>query len=442
MTTLRTAEVLAVVGLGLPLGLTGLLGAVSLLRKRWPEGATRFLAVTAILASLGAFVTAWVLLGGDRATVPVGEWFGVEHAGFQVGLLLDPLSLAFSSATLAITLVVVNFSSKYLHREPGFQRFFFLLAMFVSGMLLVVLAASVEALAAGWELMGLASALLVGFFHERAAPVHAALHVFTVYRIGDAAMLSAALLVHHALGGGTLLTASGEIAEGLGDGEATAIGLLLVVAAAGKCAQLPFSGWLPRAMEGPTASSAVFYGALSIHAGAYLMLRVAPLLEASPLMRGVLAALGLATAFYATLVGRVQTDIKTSLSYASLTQIGIILAEIAFGLTTLAVIHMLGHACLRLLEFLRSPSLLLDFQDLRDAMGGSPPPPGAHLRRIVPPAAERWLYRLALERGYLDGLLDRYVVSPLLRLLARLDRLERRWCTWVAGRSRDGGGHG
>ncbi|MFY0579836.1 proton-conducting transporter membrane subunit [Cystobacter fuscus] len=122
-------------------------------------------------------------------------------------------------------------------------------------------------------------------------------------------------------------------------GPATALGLCLMLAAMGKSAQLPFSNWLPRAMEGPTPSSALFYGALSVHAGVYLLLRVAPLLQRSAVASGVLVVVGLLTAVHATLVWRVQTDVKSSLAYGVLTQVGLMFAEVGLGLYRLALVH-------------------------------------------------------------------------------------------------------
>ena len=130
------------------------------------------------------------------------------------------------------------------------------------------------------------------------------------------------------------------------------VGLLLVDRGRGKSALVPFSGWLPRAMEGPTPSSAVFYGALSVHLGAFLLLRVSPLLDISTTLCVVIVILGLATAVLAYLACRVQTDIKAALSFASLAQVGIIVAEIGVGFRYVALVHLLGHACMRTLQFI------------------------------------------------------------------------------------------
>jgi NAD(P)H-quinone oxidoreductase subunit 5 len=213
--------------------------------------------------------------------------------------------------------------------------------------------------------------------------------------------------------------------------------LLLVVAAAGKSALVPFSGWLPRAMEGPTPTSAIFYGALSVHLGAFLLLRIGSLIESSLLLATVVVVLGLATAFYAYLIGSVQTDVKAVLSFASLVQVGLIVAEIGFGLRYIALVHLLGNACLRTLQFIRAPSLLSDYHQLENAMGHELPS-GAGPVDTAPARLQLWLYRFATERGYLDAILCASIVSPFVRLFLWFDKLERRWTNFLIGqRARD-----
>ena len=152
--------------------------------------------------------------------------------------------------------------------------------------------------------------------------------------------------------------------------QALFVGILLLIAAAGKSALIPFSGWLPRAMEGPTPSSAVFYGALSVHLGTFLLLRVGPVLDASPVLSAAVVILGFSSAVYGVLVGRVQSDVKTALAFASLTQVGIITAEIGLGFRYIPLIHIIGHACLRTLQLVRAPTLLHDYHLLENAIGG------------------------------------------------------------------------
>ena len=224
-----------------------------------------------------------------------GAWSTSHEGGIAIEFLVDRLSLAFAALSAAIAGVVSAFSNRYLHREPGYNRYFVLLAMFVTGMLLIALAGNVAVLFVGWEFVGLSSALLVAFFHERPAAVANAFRVFSVYRISDAAMLAAAVLLRHVAGTDSLSLLFGSGAgttSALTGTNATIIAVLLIVAVAGKSALLPFSSWLPRAMEGPTPSSAVYYGSLSIHAGCFLLLRAAPLLEQAPVARLLAGVLG------------------------------------------------------------------------------------------------------------------------------------------------------
>src|SRR5207253_1796235 len=348
------------------------------------------------------------------------------------------LSVPFAILSYALSGTIGAFASRYLHRERGFNRFFMFYTLFLLGMVVTSLAGTIETLFAGWELVGLSSALLVAYFQERPAPARNGLRVWVVYRVSDAGLLLAAIAMHHLSGAGDFeqLLGAGPWPEGqaaLGGGTALLIGLLLLVAAAGKSALIPFSGWLPRAMEGPTPSSAIFYGALSVHLGAFLLLRVSPILDASPELAAVVVVLGLLTALYAWLAGSVQTDIKSALAFASLVQVGLIVAEIGLGLRYIALVHLLGNACLRTLQFIRAPTLLHDYHLLENALGDHPPRPGAPLSRVTPGRLRLWLYRFALERGYLDALLNLCVIGPFVRLFQMCDRFERRWTDFLTG---------
>ncbi len=387
--------------------------------------------VTGLFASL-AILGIMLWTGTRHVPVDLVTWVSIPHYHFAVKLMFDRLSVPFVILTFVLCGTISAFASRYLHRERGFNRFHVLYSFFVLGMVTASLAGTIETLFAGWELVGLSSALLVAFHLERAAPVRNGLRVWTVYRISDAALLIAAVVMHHLASEGDFdkLLMNGDWPEGqalLSESQALAVGLLLLIAAAGKSALVPFSGWLPRAMEGPTPSSAVFYGALSVHLGAFLLLRVSPLLDLSFTLQAIIVALGLVTAVYAALVARVQTDIKTALSFASLTQVGIIVAEIGVGFRYVALVHILGHACLRTLQFVRAPSLLLDYYVIENAIGNLPTQPSAVWERMVPRRTTLWLYQLALERGYLDAWLDNGLAAPFLGVVRRCDALERRW---------------
>jgi NAD(P)H-quinone oxidoreductase subunit 5 len=300
------------------------------------------------------------------------------------------------------------------------------------------LAGTIEVLFFGWELVGLSSAVLVAFFHERTAPVRNGIRVWSVYRLADAAFLMAAVAMHHMTGAGDfdglIGTDSWPVGKSLlTSSQALQVGLLLLVAAAGKSALVPFSGWLPRAMEGPTPSSAIFYGALSVHLGAFLLLRTSPLLDVSLALSTAVVIIGVVTALYASVTARVQTDIKSALAFASLTQVGIIVAEIGLGFRYIALVHMIGHACLRTLQLLLAPTLLHDYHALENAIGGHLAHQPAFWARWIREDTQVWWYRFALHRGFLDGVLDEYVVRPFTSMFQWCDTIERWWIQWLSG---------
>ena len=444
---------LAILVVAAPAILVVVLGLPTLFGRPLSESETdracRLSIAVGLVAAIG--VLAMMLATGNRhVVVDLGHWVAVRpegreqnaHYHFVVKFEFDRLSVPLAIMSFALCGTVGAFAAKYMHRERGFNRFFFLFAVFLAGMVIASLADTIETLFLGWELVGLSSALLVTYFHERPAPARNGLRVWIVYRVSDAALLLAAVVLHHTTGEGDFdrllgLSSWPDGQTSLSSSQALLIGLLLLVAAAGKSALVPFSGWLPRAMEGPTPSSAVFYGALSVHLGAFLLLRMTPLIAVSVWLALAIVLLGLLTAIYAYIVGTVQTDIKSALSFASLAQVGWIVTEIGLGhwipfLWYVALVHMLGHACLRTLQFLRAPTLLQDYRHLENALGTQlPRPPGPLV--FAPTQMRTWLYRFAIERGYLDAILNDFIVRPFVWLFLLFDRLERRWVSFLAG---------
>jgi len=325
-----------------------------------------------------------------------------------------------------------------LHREQGYNRFFVLFALFLLGMIFSSLAGTIETLFFGWELVGLSSALLVAYFHDRINPVNNGQRVWVIYRLADASFLIAALTLHHLTGAGDFDGLMGTGIWPLGEASISSshalfVGLLLLFAAAGKSALVPFSGWLPRAMEGPTPSSAIFYGALSVHLGAFLLLRVSPLLEVSKPLRIAVVSVGLVSAIFGALATRVQNDIKSALAFASLTQVGSIVVEIGFGLRYVALVHILGHACLRTLQLLRAPTLLHDYHEMENAIGGRLQTAPSIWSRVLSSNVRHWFYSLAMERGFFDAILYELLVRPFKSVFIKCDTLERRWTHWLSG---------
>lgn len=440
-------KTLGLLVVGAPITLFTTLGLASILRDR-PLSERSIVrcvhcAITTGLIAAVAMLGLMLTWNDTQVPIELGSWVQFEnhelheHYHFVFKFEFDRLSVPFVILTFLLCGTVGAFANRYMHREAGFNRFFVLFSLFVVGMVATSLAGTVETLFSGWELVGLSSALLVAFFHERQAPASNGLHVWIVYRISDAALLMASILLHHMKGEGDFdRFLVGEWPFGgtvLESHQAFFVGLLLFIAAMGKSALIPFSGWLPRAMEGPTPSSAVFYGALSVHLGAFLLLRFSPILYQSPLLRVIVVVVGIATAIFATFTAEVQTDIKSALSFASLTQVGIIVAEIGLGSQYLALIHILGHGCLRTLQFLRAPTLLHDYRQLENAIGDRLPRFSGVWLAQSPESVRLWYYRLAIERGYLDAYLKAFLVRPFLTFLKFCDTLELAWMKRLSG---------
>ncbi|MFO0917456.1 MAG: proton-conducting transporter membrane subunit [Planctomycetaceae bacterium] len=309
---LTGTNALGLIIVGTPAVLVMALGLMTLCDRRPSEQTTgrlvqavNIIGLTAVLLMLCS-----MLIWGQRhVPVDLGNWVHIGEFHFRFKLIFDRLSIPFVVLTFALCGTVGAFCVKYLHREAGYHRFFMMYSIFVMGMVLTASAGTIETLFVGWEFVGLSSAFLVAFFQERPAPVRNGLRVWAIYRVSDAALLLAAVALHHVRSGGDfdqLLSVDswpdGETA--LNSTQAFWIGLLFLISAAGKSALIPFSGWLPRAMEGPTPSSAVFYGALSVHLGAFLMFRFGPLLAQSPALKACVLAIGLATALFAAVAGR------------------------------------------------------------------------------------------------------------------------------------------
>lgn len=356
------------------------------------QGAAALSAATA----LGA-VGVWIAHGAVWRKTPAHVLFARGTYSFRFELVIDLASVVFLLLVQFTTGMVLRFSRFYLHREPGFARFFATVLMFQAAMGVLTLAGNLDLMFAGWEVVGLSSFLLIAFYRERHSAVRNALKTYSVYRVADMGMLLAAALAQ-----------SGSHRE---------LGLLLLLAAIGKSAQFPFSFWVPRAMEGPTPSSALFYGALSVHAGAYLLLRTFDVWSDVGAVKWCIGAVGLLTAALCSLFGRVQPTIKGQVGYASVTQVGLIFVELALGLRGLALAHTVCNALLRCYQLLVSPSTVA-YLLRRQASAGSARvtagrPSG---RRLLPRGWAASLYVFALSEGYLKEVSKRVLWSPFRRL--------------------------
>jgi len=348
------------------------------IRLRERTTAIAAIAVSVIITVASLAVLAVVTMAPGPARLVMAHWLFVPGHEIDLALWIDPLSAIMMAMTTALAFVVAWFSVAYLHREAGFQRYFMLVNLFVTGMLLLVMGDGFMLLFVGWEWVGICSALLIGFFHERTAPVRAGARAFFTNRLGDLGLITVALFASHEFGGdgwGPMTAAAGT----LGAGMATAMGLALFLAAMGKSAQLPFSSWMVHAVEGPTTSTGLFYGAVMAHAGVYLMLRASPIVVQSDVTMIAMVVVGGATLVYATAVGAAQPDAKSAIIYATIAQLGGMFAACGAGAWHLVVVLMVLHAGLRATQFLYAPSIIVRTRAASHASVGS----GAGAGRVV-----------------------------------------------------------
>jgi NADH:ubiquinone oxidoreductase subunit 5 (subunit L)/multisubunit Na+/H+ antiporter MnhA subunit len=389
-------EELLLLGITLPLVSTLGVAARVVSTERAVARVAQTTAAVSALTSLAA-VAFWVVHGGRPLTTPPRVLFEREEYRFIFQLTLDGASIVFLLLVQFTTGMALRFSRFYLHREPGFGRFFATVLMFQAAMCVLTLAGNLDLMFAGWEMVGFASFLLIAFYRERHSAVRNALKTYSVYRVADMGMLLAACLADK--------------------GSHRELGLLLLLAAMGKSAQFPFSFWVPRAMEGPTPSSALFYGALSVHAGAYLLLRTFGLWGDVTSVRICIGAVGLLTAALCSMFSRVQPTIKGQVGYASVNQVGLIFVELALGLRGLALAHMVCNALLRCYQLLVSPSAAA-YLLRRHASAGSAQASQwrSAYSRFWPESLRPSLYVFAVSEGYLKETLKLMLWSPLRSL--------------------------
>jgi NADH-quinone oxidoreductase subunit L len=322
------------------------------------------IATTAIhLAGCIIFIIYWMIHGSPVLDIKHITLYRSPAFEFFINLYFDKTTAVFAFVGSSIILLVSIFSRYYLHRDEGFKRFFNTLLLFYLGYNLVVFSGNFETLFIGWEILGFCSFLLIAFYRDRYLPVKNGLKVISIYRLGDVCLMLALWMCHHIfhLNVTFIQLTDTNFIEGFHPEHTSMFifaAIMIVLAAAAKSAMLPFSSWLPRAMEGPTTSSAVFYGSLSVHLGAYLLIRTYPFWEDILFVKILIIGLGLATSLIAASIARVQSSVKTQIAYSSITQIGLIFIEVALGFHTLALIHFAGNAYLRTYQLLVSPSVL------------------------------------------------------------------------------------
>ena len=375
-----------------------------------------------LLLSVG-FVIYWLI--SDHQTLAIKDiiLYKTPDYEFYIDLCFDKITAVYLLVGSFLTFLVTTYCRYYLHRESGYKRFFLTVLFFFMGYNITILSGNFETLFIGWEILGISSFLLIAFYRERYLPVKNAFKVFSIYRIGDVGLIMAMWMSHHLFHENiTFLKLSNDAIVSQHLESHTFIGifisLMILVSAAAKSAQLPFSSWLPRAMEGPTPSSAIFYGSLSVHIGVYLLLRTFPFWEHQFSVRVLIALLGLSTSIIATLIARVQSSVKSQIAYSSIAQIGLIFIEVAAGFEDLALLHFAGNAFLRTYQLLVSPSVVSYL--IREQFYNFTPRSNT-IEDSLPKKAENTIYLMALKEFNLDFLLYRIIWNPMHQVGNRLN---------------------
>ena len=309
-------------------------------------------------------------------TEPFAQWIQISGFHVEFAFFLDHLSLIMLMVVTGVGFLIHIYSVGYMWDDPSFYRFFTYLNLFMFFMLTLILANNYLQMFIGWEGVGLASYLLIGFWFTKDSAASAGKKAFIVNRIGDFGFLIALFLIIQHFGSLTFTEVFPKVAplasETSSAGLLTAIGILLMVGAAGKSAQIPLYVWLPDAMEGPTPVSALIHAATMVTAGVYMISRSHVIFERAPMALTVVAIIGTLTALFAATIGITQTDIKKVLAYSTVSQLGYMFIACGVGAFSAGVFHLMTHAFFKGLLFLGAGSVIHAVggeQDMRK-MGG------------------------------------------------------------------------
>jgi len=370
--------------------LAPLLGAIAAglfgnwLGRTWSHRITIALVAVSFFASLAIFSD---VLAGNMFNGPVYTWLTSGDTSFQVGFLIDRLTVTMMLVVTFVSLMVHIYTIGYMEEDPGYQRFFSYISLFTFSMLMLVMANNFMQLFFGWEAVGLVSYLLIGFWYDRPTAIYANLKAFLVNRVGDFGFLlgiGLVLMVFGTLDYAAVFANAASYANdiapipGMSVGLLTAICILLFIGAMGKSAQFPLHVWLPDSMEGPTPISALIHAATMVTAGIFMVARMSPLFELSDTALSFVMVIGAITALFMGFLGMIQNDIKRVVAYSTLSQLGYMTVALGASAYSVAIFHLMTHAFFKALLFLGAGSVIMAMhhdQDIRN-MGG--------LRRYMP----------------------------------------------------------
>ncbi len=309
-----------------------------------------------------------LMLGRSNSQRPISqklfEWISVGTFNIDAGLMLDQLSICFVLLITGVGTLIHIYSISYMAHDPDRRRFFAFLNLFIAAMLLLVLGDSYLNLYVGWEGVGLASYLLIGFWNQKPAYATASKKAFVMNRIGDMG-LSFAIMIAFATMGTVSFSGIKEAADHTSTGALTAVGIMLLVAAAGKSAQFPLQAWLGDAMAGPTPVSALIHAATMVTAGVYLITRSNFIFDAAPTAQLLVVIVGAITLMFGALIGTAKDDIKKALAASTMSQIGYMILAAGLGPVgyAFAIMHLLTHGFFKAGMFLGAGSVMHGMND-------------------------------------------------------------------------------
>ncbi|MFZ2525003.1 MAG: NADH-quinone oxidoreductase subunit L, partial [Candidatus Ferrigenium altingense] len=348
------------------------------LGRAWSHRITIALVAVSFFASLAIFND---VLAGHVFNGPVYTWLISGDTSFQVGFLIDRLTVMMMLVVTFVSLMVHIYTIGYMEEDDGYQRFFSYISLFTFSMLMLVMANNFMQLFFGWEAVGLVSYLLIGFWYKKDTAIYANLKAFLVNRVGDFGFLLGIGLVLMVFGTLDYAAVFANAASHAGDmapipgvswNLMTAICILLFIGAMGKSAQFPLHVWLPDSMEGPTPISALIHAATMVTAGIFMVARMSPLFELSDTALSFVMVIGAITALFMGFLGIIQNDIKRVVAYSTLSQLGYMTVALGASAYSVAIFHLMTHAFFKALLFLAAGSVIIAMhhnQDIR-YMGG------------------------------------------------------------------------
>jgi len=370
-----------------------------------------------LLIALG-FTVYWLL--NERPDLNIKEFVIYKSENYELfwDIFFDNVTAVYVLVGALLTFMITTYSRFYMHREEGFKRFFSTILFFFLGYNIIIFSGNFETLFVGWEVLGISSFLLIAFYRDRYLPVRNAFKVYSIYRIGDVCLILGMWLSHHFWHHNVTFIEFQDFAFLETEIESHFflgffLTIMILITASVKSAQVPFSFWLPRAMEGPTPSSAIFYSSLSVHIGVFILLRTFPFWEHQLIFRVAVAVIGLITSFMASTTSNVQATVKSQIAYASIAQIGLIFVEVALGLEIIALIHFAGNAFLRTYQLLVSPSVVTYL--IRDQLYKFKPTPKKGNKNLLLELRNS-IYVLSVKEWNLDRIMFHYLWYPAKRV--------------------------